>query len=245
MRFIFITIIYLLQILFATSSSRAQQNQKGLLIVKSDPPGATVYFRGNNNVTGVTPVRLKPNFQGTYKILALKKGYETCKDEYFFKGTERGILNISLSPKTRLKAGMRSFVFTGWGQMYAERKTNGMIMSLFQIGTAIGALVSENKYLNAVDEYKDALKIYKKNEKIFQEQEEHWKAVEQKYKKADHLYDERQLWILMAGSIWIYNILDSILFFPSFNEELFKRSVPSISMNYQNGCTRLTLSKSL
>jgi hypothetical protein len=40
-----------------------------------------------------------------------------------------------------------------------------------------------------------------------------------------------ELWTYISAGIWIYNVLDAVLFFPDFDEALFQRSMPTLSMN--------------
>ena len=63
--------------------------------------------------------------------------------------------------------------------------------------------------------------------------------VEKKHEKADDNYNRKQMWIIATCCLWIYNVLDAILFFPSFDKEIFKRAVPVMSTNIQNGTTKL------
>ena len=105
-----------------TDSLSAQAKRERVIMVKSNPVGAMVYFQGETNFVGVTPFKLHPNFRGVYDVTIVKDGFEKSKHTYMFKGNESGTLSLKLNPKTRLKAGMRSLIFPGWGQYYSERK---------------------------------------------------------------------------------------------------------------------------
>ena len=58
---IFMTVFFFI---LPVIQSFAQQNSKKSLIIKSDPPGITVNFKGETNFIGITPFKLSPNFHG-------------------------------------------------------------------------------------------------------------------------------------------------------------------------------------
>ena len=231
-------------VLLVTTNVFAQNNVKKNVIIKSTPPGAMIYFEGENSFVGISPFKLRSNIKGMYTITATKGGYEKRKMEYFFKGTENGILRVRLHPKTRFKAAMRSFVFPGWGQFYSERKKYGAITSILQVSATIYTLFLNQKYNKKADEYNEALSIYQENKKNFQLQDEYWSIAVGKHKKAESAYEDRKTMLIISGGLWIYNILDSLFFFPSFENKLFNRSIPTISANFKNGTPSLGLSMS-
>lgn len=219
----------------------AQETDKKFVIIKSDPPGAMLYFQGENSFVGVAPLKLRPKMIGSYKIMAVKSGFEKQKLDYYFRGTESGTMKIKLVPKTPLKAGLRSFVFPGWGQIYSERKTSGIVVSLVALGAGIGTLKTHLDYDKALDDYKKAYDDYQKNIKDYQLAEEYRKIVDDKVSKADDVYERRETWLIIAGSLWLYNMLDSILFFPSFENEVFSRLTPNFSTTFQDKSIALSL----
>lgn len=236
-----ITLLGLLILIIASSKILiAQENQSNLVIVKSEPPGAMISFEGENSFVGVAPFKLNPNFRGTYKVSAFKHGYERRHNLYFFSGNEKGILRLKLIPKTRFKAGIRSTVFPGWGQIYSERKTFGVLLNVAQLGAALGTLIAEKNYNDAVDDYKKALTNYEQNKKIYHLRDKYLDVALNKEKNADEAYNDRQIWLYVTGGLWIYNILDAIFFFPSFDKDFINRAVPTLSTNWQTGSAKLT-----
>ncbi|MFW9830107.1 MAG: DUF5683 domain-containing protein, partial [Candidatus Thorarchaeota archaeon] len=209
--FIFFLFFLLLQHFFFATRIKAQDNK--IVIIKSDPPGAMLYLQGENSFVGITPFKIKPNLMGKYNITAIKSGYERSKVEYYFKGTEKGILRLRLAPKTRFKAGIRSIVFPGWGQVYSERKKTGIFISLVQLSAGILTLVSHMDYDNAFKEYKNSIKDYEENKWNSEVRDQYWNAVVDTHEKAGDAFDKRQTWLYITGGLWIYNFLDLILFF--------------------------------
>lgn len=220
--------------------AQAQEKNKNVVVVKSEPPGAMLYFEGENSFVGVTPLKLRPNLKGVYKITATKYGYEKSRMEYFFKGSEKGTMRLRLSPKTRFKAGIRSLVFPGWGQFYSERKKSGVVLSLIQAGVGIFTLVSHLEYDKSLNDYEDALEDYE-NEKRADLKFEKYDVAKDKYEKAEDAFRKRETWLYITGGLWLYNFLDSIIFFPSYDREIFDKTIPGISANFHDGSVALTL----
>jgi len=218
----------------------AQESARKDVVIKSDPPGAMLYFQGENSFVGVTPFKVKPNLMGKYKITAVKSGYEKSKLEYYFKGTEKGTLRLRLTEKTRFKAGVRSLVFPGWGQMYSERNKSGLLLSIIQVGAGIYTLVSHQNYEKAFDDYQNAIDNYKQNKKYSAERDQYWNIVVRRHQKASDAFNKRQTWLYISGGLWLYNLLDAVLFFPSYDKGIFSRTLPGISANFQNDTVGLT-----
>ena len=236
-----ILLISILQIVMFMVVAQAQDKKD--VVIKSDPPGAMLYFNGETSFIGVTPFKVKPNLTGNYKITAVKPGYEKSKVQYYFKGTESGTLRLKLAPKTRFQAGIRSLVFPGWGQLYSERKNSGIFLSLIQAGAGVFTLLAHNDYNNAYKEYQNAWDDLT-NEKSYELYIEKKDIYEAKYKKAENAFNKRETWLYISAGLWLYNFFDSIIFFPSFDNEIFNRSLPGISVNFQNQTVGLSMTYS-
>jgi len=244
MRCKLISILYLFifLLLIHAGTGVCQSTRKGIILVKSEPPGAMVYLQGENSFVGVTPFKLAANFHGIYRITTSKKGYEKQNHVYLFNGDERGILKLNLIPKTPTKAAIRSCFVPGWGQYYSERKFSGVLINALEIFSLIGMGNAIRHYNADVSAYETALKLYEKNKQSYYLRDQYWNNVVNLHAKADDTFDKRQKWIVLACSVWLYNILDAFLFFPSFDEEIFNRTTPSLSSEFQNGTAKVTLS---
>lgn len=218
----------------------SEGDKKGL-IIRTEPPGAMLYFDGDNSFVGAAPFKLKSNMVGNYRITAAKSGYEKRRFDYFFKGNESGVMKIRLQPKTEVKAGLRSLVFPGWGQYYSERKTSALFISLMTAAAGVGTLIAHRDYERVVDSYNLALDEYEKNKKNYELSNQYWRIVADKQKKADALFQRRQTWLYVTGGLWLYNFLDAIFFFPSFDQEIFSKAALSISTRVQDGTWGLSL----
>jgi len=229
----------ILQIIILVTGIHAQERKN--VVIKSNPPGAMLYFKGENSFVGVTPFKVKSALLGKYKITIVKQGYEKSTVDYYFKGTESGTLRMSLVPKTQFKAGIRSLVFPGWGQMYSERKNFGLLLSLMQTGAGMVTLIAHQDYKKAHDDYQNAWDDYKANERYSDLRSEKWEIYQAKYKKAEDAFNKRDTWLYISAGLWLYNFLDSIFFFPSFDNELFNQTLPGVSVNLSNDRVGLML----
>ena len=103
-------------------------------------------------------------------------------------------------------------------------------------------MVSHLNYENAFDEYQNAKNDYTLNEKKYDLRIKYRDILEQKYDKATNAFDKRQTWLFISGGIWLYNILDAIILFPSYDKGISDRSIPRITANFQNDGLGLKLS---
>jgi hypothetical protein len=234
----FVLLIGIVQLCRAQNS---EGDKKGL-IIRSDPPGAMLYFDGENSFVGAAPFRLKSNMIGNYRVTAVKSGYEKRRFDYFFKGNESGVMKIRLSPKTAVKAGFRSLVFPGWGQYYSERNNSAIVISLLTATAGVGTLIADRDYQRVVDAYDRARDKYELNKKSYELSNQYWQVVADKQRQADAAFQRRQTWLYVTGGLWLYNFLDAIFFFPSFDQEIFSKAAPTISSHLHEGTLGLSFS---
>jgi len=150
---------------------------------------------------------------GTYELKADLKGYETWKRTIYLDGVSADTLSFRLSPKTALRAGLRSMIVPGWGQRYSDQRTKG---TLFFIGSALAGVawvVSDQIYDRRIDDLNDAKDAYLEAEQV-ELQEELWGTVERERRRASNAYDDREIASFAFIGIYLANLLDSLLLFP-------------------------------
>jgi len=228
--------ILLMLLLWSIGFTSLQAQSRRSVSIKSRPSGAIVCLEGEYTIVGRTPCKITGNLTGTYKIKAYKRGYENWSSTINFLGQGKESVIIHLSPKTRFKAMLRSMVFPGWGQVYSGRRTKGAFISLLQLGSAISTAIAVIDYNNKVNDYNDAVSKYEKKKKIFEEREKYWKIVSDRKREADKAYDLMQTLTWITVGIWIYNVLDCLFFFPSYE------NIPMISGYIQEGNPSITIS---
>ncbi len=180
------------------------------------PIGALVFLEGEYSMAGRTPYTITHFLHGVYHIRATKTGYENWSTEYSFNGRGDDKLTIKLKPKTRAKAIMRSAVFPGWGQAYADQRSKGFLISLLQF-SAIGFSIYEDfRYTEALNDYRAALQNLSVQQNTQDGQDELIAQVRATQSNLDDAYARRRRWVIITGSIYLYNLLDAALFFPSY-----------------------------
>jgi hypothetical protein len=202
------------------TSKTASANETGMdarIQILTRPIGALVFIEGEYAMAGQTPYTITHFLSGVYRIRATKTGYENWSTDYSFNGRGDDKLTIKLKPKTRAKTVMRSAVFPGWGQAYADQRTKGFLISLAQF-SAVGFSVYENfRYNDALNDYRAALKRFQAQQNSQDGQRDLIAQVTATKANLDDAYERRKRWLIITGSIYLYNLIDAALFFPSYH----------------------------
>ncbi len=206
--------------------------------VTSNPSGTTVVLAGDFTVSGVTPTTFTQNLSGFYRITAYRSGFETHRSSVVLSGSSPMNINLKLSPKTRVKAGVRSLLIPGWGQRYSDQKTKGALLTLGAVtgGVVLGILHlkfddERDKYYDLQDRYNAEREVAKREElldDLFNQQ-----------KKARDAEQDRKLGGAILAGIWAYNILDAVLFFPDYGTSISGANL-SVSPFYEHGAVGFT-----
>jgi hypothetical protein len=197
-----------------------QENQNNSsLVISSSPSGAFVQLRGEYALAGRTPYKVGRRLSGPYKVTAAMNGYEKWNSKVSFSGNGREQLTIRLSPKTRAKAGLRSLIFPGWGQFYSGQKFKGMVLSAATLASVVKVILVDTDYRNQVDDLERTVSLSQNQLLRFEERQKVEALVAAKESEADRLFNDRRQWLLISASIWAYNVLDAVLFFPSYEKQ--------------------------
>ncbi|MGH7453220.1 MAG: DUF5683 domain-containing protein [bacterium] len=202
------------------TSKAANANETGVdarIQILTRPIGALVFIEGEYSMAGRTPYTITHFLSGVYRIRATKTGYENWSAEYSFNGRGDDKLTIKLKPKTRAKAVMRSAVFPGWGQVYADQRTKGSLISLLQFSAIGVSIYQDSRYAEALDDYRAALNNFQANQNTQDGQTDLIARVRATKANLDDAYARRKRWLIITGSIYLYNLLDAALFFPSYH----------------------------
>ncbi len=199
-----------------TSAVLAQQTaapKSDNVVLTTNPPGATAYFSGSYNLVVNTPAILPSNLSGTYKIRITRPGYESWKGELALLPGSANNINVDLIQKTRIKAGLRSLFIPGWGQYYGGSSIRGAVFTLSVIGAGAVLYDSDKKYRDKRNAYDIAHQNYDNATSITQMEllRPILESARQTASKSET--DRRRIFYLGVG-IWVYNILDSMVFFP-------------------------------
>lgn len=209
------TTFLLLGILPLTAFS---QTTGGSVTVTSDPGGAQVRLTGDATIAGVTPTTFHQFLIGDYDLIVSKPGYETYKERVLIDPSRPLQFSVSLSPKTRLKAALRSTFIPGWGQQYTDQHTKAWLFHTLAIGSIVGYLIADHnfdiryeKYVRSRDDYDAAVssgasrpELERRLDDLITRQEEAF----------DH-EDYRRIAIGSVIGTWTLSVLDALLFLPN------------------------------
>lgn len=209
-----ITLLFSLWV--APNNSFAQTNaDQGIKIIAS-PKGTVVRLDGEYGVAGSSPYTINQNLDGVYQIKARRPGFEDYTTKFRFKPGTNQRISIKMTPKTRGRAFLRSMFIPGWGQSYTDQITKSYFIRTATLGALTFFVIRDVRYQNAVDDFEAAVKEYEANQKIGGQAEALLIEVQSAQKIVDDRFQIRRTALLILGSVYTYNLLDALLFFPDF-----------------------------
>jgi hypothetical protein len=224
----------------------AQGTVQGNFTVTSSPAGAEVVLKGEAVVVGVTPTVFQQPLFGEYKVDVRKFGYEKYSTRVILDPSRPQELTISLSPKTRIKAAIRSLVVPGWGQLYAEQKTKSFIFNLLAVGSVAAYLIADNEYNDKYDDYKASERAYDStitHGGSYVDIRNRYLDLRDNQEEAYGAETIRRITIGAVVGAWSLSVLDALFFFPRESGTFTVKGL-TVKPETDNGTIGLTLSKS-
>lgn len=223
--------------LTCAGAALAQNATDASVTVTSNPSGATVMLSGDLTVAGVTPATFTQRLAGYFKITAYRDGYETYNSSVLLSGRESTTIDVKLKPKTRVKAALRSIVIPGWGQRYygSKNKSNLMFFGALVGGATAG--IMHLRFESKRDDYLDFLHRYEAERSV----PARYLMLAELYSRQQDAYDaERQRNVVgaVAAGIWVYSVLDAMLFFPDYGISISGANL-SLAPEYDGETVRL------
>jgi hypothetical protein len=194
-------------------ASRSQTVPMGDLSVTSIPAGAIATLSGEAVVTGVTPARFRHLLVGEYRLDIRMYGYETHSSRVALDPARPLTISVTLTPKTRLKAALRSMVIPGWGQHYSGRRTKALAFALFSAGSAVAVLIADRNFDDEYGVYQTRLREYDAAT-TYDEQRHLHPGLIAAQSNAYDAENIRRITMGVAIGVWGLSFLDSFLFFP-------------------------------
>ena len=200
----------------------AQTGAEAGLTVVSDPPGALVTLTGAAQLTGVSPVFFSQGIPGIYTLHVSKEGYETYTSKVAISMDKAATVRVTLKPRTRTKAAIRSLIWPGWGQFYSDRKTKGWVFTSLAVLAGGALIAAEKNYQDKRDEFdlvNDAFNRARVGGDIQQIDELRPRLFAA---QADAYDAETIRWAAVGalGGVWAINFLDALFFLPSRGDEI-------------------------
>lgn len=195
----------------------ASQTNTGSVTIVSNPGGAEVTLKGDITIAGVTPTTFRQPLIGKYDVIVKRRGYETYKSNVVIDPGQTIRLDMALSPKTRLKAAVRSMFLPGWGQRYGEQNAKGWMFHILAAGSVAGYFIADHnfdikydKYERRLDEFDAAVARGASREEL----DRRLTALTDAQDEAFDYEDYRRVSIGGVIGIWGLSVLDALLFFP-------------------------------
>lgn len=175
--------------------------------ILTEPAGARIAVDGA--VIGVSPLTDLDLYTGTRIVSLDKKCFERWTGilEVFEKGTS--LLDVKLREKSKGKAFARSLFFPGQGQRYRERPAMGWIYTLATVGAVGASVFLHTEYDEAYDSYKNAKIAY---DEAISDHDRLWEQVQTTHSSAKQKKDNLLISVSAAAGIYVFNLLDSLLF---------------------------------
>lgn len=217
------------------------QQEKKNISVKSRPFGVLIHFKGNRELICRAPCQITHGLHGIYRLKAWKKGFEPWRTTIFLRHGEQKSLSITLVPKTRWKAGLRSAVLPGWGQFYSEQKIKSIITGSAFIGCLTAAIMGNMNYNDKTNSYNDLQSQLDNFNISLPERSELMNKATDKQHEMEKAYDFQQNALWASVAIWAFNLLDAIIIFPDFNKHINNYNKPAISAKSMGGVSLITV----
>lgn len=157
---------------------------------------------------GLLPIKNFAMETGSHEIQLTKKGFETKSVDLDISANVHSKVEFELNPLTYKKTLYRSILFPGWGQYYSDYKVKAAIFSTIEIGTIASAFIWDSKL-------RDASKTYNKtyNKYVTSTDPEELiklnKKLKSDYNKIDKYESVRNIFIGIAITNWLVNIVDA------------------------------------
>lgn len=120
-------------------------------------------------------------------------------------------------PPSPRKAGVRSLILPGWGQIYSDRKVAGVLFFLAEVAAVGGTFWSHQQCDKAVNDYNMDFDVFKAERDRCADLD----AVRAKKTETQRRYEDmstffkiRDIALYTGIAIWIYNIVDAMMFVP-------------------------------
>ena len=197
-----------------TGLLRAEAN----LTVRTSPPGAEAHLEGEADLTAVTPAVFNYPLIGEYKLTINKHGYERYRTTLVLDPNQPSALDVELTPKTGVKAALRSAFIPGWGQYYGDQKTKGFAFGMMFAGAVAFFAIADHDLTNKENDYESRLRDYdnaRAEGATYSELLRLHKTMADAQKRAYDAEDVRRISIGVVAGVWGLNVLDALLFTPT------------------------------
>jgi hypothetical protein len=235
----FLAVCYL-----AAANAFSQSEAGGSLTVRSDPEGALVQLKGHALVTGITPATFRYPFVGTYELMISKHGYENYTTHVVLEPGKHVNVEVTLTPKTRFKAAVRSLFIPGWGQKYSDQTVKGTIFLGLAVASIAGYFVADHHFNTEFDRFEAARDEFDEafaSGASYNELQQRLAVLERQQDRAYDAEDVRRIMIGTVIGVWTLNVIDAFFFTPQEHGSFTVKGI-TVTPGGQQGALGLTFS---
>jgi hypothetical protein len=201
--------------------------------LKIDGQPLNALVKINDTERGALPLDTMTMKYGIYDLHISKPGFYAYDERISIDKTEPYSLDIKLKPKSKYSGLLYSTLLPGSGQIYSGRTMQGFILGGAAITGLTVSIVLHSDYKNKRDQYMADKEVYDKNTDLGI-MNELFNKMQNSYDPMEKAYDSSRIVMGITLAVWLYNMVDVILFFPG-QEGLY------LSSNLQNGRNMLSL----
>lgn len=188
--------------------------QESSLTIRGIPRQANIYIDGN--VAGLLPLENKKILYGLYDIAVSKPGFYSYNKNILIEKSEPYTIDIRLEAKSKYSALLYSTLLPGSGQVYSGRTTQGIILGTAALGAAVTTLIFYGDYLDKKDTYSANKNAYDTNTDLG-DMESLYATMQNSYSEMEDSNSRAKIMFGVTAAVWIYNMVDAVLFFPDLN----------------------------
>jgi hypothetical protein len=178
--------------------------------------GAKLFIDGKECATVAPELKLPV---GSHRIHVKKEGYKTYADKIDLLSNQTQKISISLKPKIKTDALIRSTFLPGWGQAYQQKSVRSWLYPLAVTGLGITSYIMTVSYNDKVDSYNnirqeylsafDATEINRLRDQM-----------DRAYDRIEKSEQTRNIFYIATGLAWMWNMLDTLILPPGWQTDL-------------------------
>jgi TM2 domain-containing membrane protein YozV len=206
--------------------------KKSELNLNGSPKNSTVKI--DNIEIGKLPLQNKSINFGIHSLSIEKPGFHKHEKLFVVDSEQAYDITVNLKPQSRYMSLLYSTFVPGSGQLYSGQTTKGWILGLVTLSGVAASVLINNDYLNKRQNYFDSKESYEKNLNL-SKMVELYDTMQNNHAKMEDSYNTAVIAAGVTAGMWLYNMIDTILFFPDQKQKIVTVSInnkhPGLSMN--------------
>jgi|GEM_PF-1698011 len=150
---------------------------------------------------------------GDHQLEAKSSGYENLSRVITLAAGDNKTIELEMQQKKPRRAVVKSILWPGWGQRYAERGAPALVYPAVELGALAGVFLSIRHYNDAVEKYEKSRINYSS---AIDEADlvPARRDMQRRYKEISDAQTSRNILIAAAVGIWVWNVVDVVIWPP-------------------------------